>query len=626
MSSRNGEIRRQWHRSTVLAIAALVAAILAIVVFWTLSEIHSQVDSRLSSTLQTVLNTTDQSLRVWAEQTEADVSVLASNEELRKSVENQLRVERDPGVLRGTPDVQNIRRLLAPAVKFYALPGFAIIAPDGVQIAAERNEAVGTMDMAGNNPGLMQRLIEGNAGLALPYKSPLFVDPAGREYPVMSIAGPIRGENGRVIAALALIFDPRRDFTRTMELARLENTGETYAFDRNARFLSKSRFDGILSGSGLLQPNESSILNLEVRDPGGDIGEGFRPNIPRNQQPFTKMAENAITGHAGIDLRGYRDYRGVPVIGAWLWDNQLGMGLATEMDTREAFAPYKRVRSLVMSLFFLMLGVGILLSFSIRHRDRLLASNEVYRQTMNARDDMMAIVAHDLRNPINTMLLRSHLMLQMTGECGGQQSESIRHNLKLLQRTANHMNQLIGDLTDVASIYAGRLHLIKQEVELQQVVEPAIERMRLLSRQKGVEFTAHVTSLVLRLSVDQRRITQVLDNLLGNALKFTPAGGAIAIDVDVRGSVAQVSVSDSGPGIPSEALQKIFEPYWQVQKTRTGMGLGLFIAKTIIEGHGGRIWVDSSIGQGTTFQFTLPSTTGPQKSASQTHPTSSKDV
>jgi signal transduction histidine kinase len=620
MSSGSDPARGRWRQSTIVSFVLLVALLLAIVVFWTLSEIHSQLDNRFSSTLETVLNTTDQSLRIWAEQTEADVSVLASNEELRKNVEEQLRVERDPRVLQGTPALQNIRRLLSPAAKFYVLPGFAIVAPDGVQIVAERNEAVGTMDMASHNPGVMQRLFEGKPGLALPYKSPLFVDPSGREYPVMSIAGPIRSEDGRVIAALALIFDPRRDFTRTMELARLENTGETYAFDRDAHFLSKSRFEGVLSAGGLLQPNKSSILNLEVRDPGGDVSQGFIPAIPRDQQPLTKMAQNAITGRTGIDLRGYRDYRGVRVIGAWLWDNQLGLGLATEMDIREAFAPYRRVRSLVVSMFFLMIGAGILLSLTLRHRDRLLAANEVYRQTMNARDDMMAIVAHDLRNPINTMLLRSHLMLKMTGECGGQQSEGIRNNLKLLQRTANHMNQLIGDLTDVASIYAGRLHLMKQEVELQQVVEPAIERMRLLSRQKGVEFTARVTPHGLRLSVDHRRITQVLDNLLGNALKFTPAGGVITIDVDVCGTEAQVSVADTGPGIPPEALQKIFEPYWQVQKTRSGMGLGLFIARTIIEGHGGSIWVDSSVGQGTTFHFTLPSPSLPQESASPNSP------
>jgi hypothetical protein len=115
-----------------------------------------------------------------------------------------------------------------------------------------------------------------------------------------------------------------------------------------------------------------------------------------------------------------------------------------------------------------------------------------------------------------------------------------------------------------------------------------------LSREKGGEFTSNLTSGVFRLSADQRRITQVLDNLLGNALKFTPAGGAIVINVHVYKDrdEAEISVADTGPGIPLEALQRIFEPYWRVQKTRSGMGLGLFIAKTIVESHEGGIWVE----------------------------------
>jgi signal transduction histidine kinase len=169
------------------------------------------------------------------------------------------------------------------------------------------------------------------------------------------------------------------------------------------------------------------------------------------------------------------------------------------------------------------------------------------------------------------------------------------------------MNQLIGDLADSAKIHAGRLHLERQECTLQQAVEPAIERMQLLCREKGVECDIHVPPDTLRLSADQSRITQVLDNLLGNSLKFTPPGGKITVNVNIQQNEAQVSVADTGPGIPDEALSRIFEPYWQVQKTRTGMGLGLYIAKTIIEGHGGRIWVKSAVGRGTTFYFTLPS-------------------
>jgi len=389
----------------------------------------------------------------------------------------------------------------------------------------------------------------------------------------MTFTAPIRNQAGDVIAALALHADPRLDFTRTTNLARLEKTGETYAFDRQGRLLTESPFDEELRRAGILPSDADSVLNVEIRDPGGNIVEGYHSSTPQQRQPLTRMAQNAIEGNAGIDLRGYRDYRGVRVIGAWLWDNQLNMGLATEMDEREAFAPYRHFRELLLSVLLVTLGVSTVLLLILRHRDRLRASNEAYRQAMNARDDMMAIVAHDLRNPLNTMLLRSHIML-----------------------------------TDAAKIHAGRLHLERRECTLQQVIEPAVARMQLLSQEKGVEFAAHVRPDTLRLSVDQPRITQVLDNLLFNALKFTPPGGKITVNAHIVGNEAQVSVSDTGAGISDEATKRIFEPYWQVEETRTGMGLGLFIAKTIVESHGGRIWVESSVGRGTTFYFTLPST------------------
>jgi signal transduction histidine kinase len=217
---------------------------------------------------------------------------------------------------------------------------------------------------------------------------------------------------------------------------------------------------------------------------------------------------------------------------------------------------------------------------------------------------MMAMVSHDLRNPINAMVLRSDIMIHMLES--GARKEDIKRHLELLQRTVLHMNQLISDLTDFARIQAGRLAIERRECTVLQTIEPAIERARLLANEKGIEFVAHIASDLPLISVAPSRITQIMDNLLGNALKFTPEGGQISVDARSIEREVQVSVADTGPGIPHDALVRIFEPYWQVQKTRSGMGLGLFIAKTLIERHGGRIWVESEVGRGTTFHFAVP--------------------
>ena len=145
-----------------------------------------------------------------------------------------------------------------------------------------------------------------------------------------------------------------------------------------------------------------------------------------------------------------------------------------------------------------------------------------------------------------------------------------------------------------------------EESTVADVLDPAVERAGLLAADKGIEFVVDVASGLPRIHVDRSRITQVLDNLFGNALKFTPKGGRITIEALGVGGAVQVVVSDTGCGIPVDALPRIFEPYWQVQKMRTGLGLGLFIAKTLVEAHGGKIWVYSAPGRGTTFYFTLP--------------------
>ena len=215
----------------------------------------------------------------------------------------------------------------------------------------------------------------------------------------------------------------------------------------------------------------------------------------------------------------------------------------------------------------------------------------------------MSIVAHDLKNPLNTMVLRSHVMIHMLGESG---HDELRRNLEAQERTAHHMSQLISDLTDIAKIQTGRVYLDRKECTVEEAVGPAIERIRLLAKENGIDLVTHLASGLPLIYADRTRITQVLDNLLGNALKFTPKDGRITVEAVALGTEVHVSVTDTGSGIPKDALIHVFEPYWQVQKSRSGMGLGLFIAKSVVEAHGGRIWADSTVGRGTTFCFTLP--------------------
>jgi signal transduction histidine kinase len=585
--------------------AVLLLVILGVAGVWTLKGIQSEVNSRLADSLQTVLNTADEGLRNWVRQTEIDVAAIAETEELRTDVEAQLLTARDRNALLHATALKNIRRLLMPVMKLRKLAEFSVIAPDGIQIASARDEYVGSREIVESTPGLLAKVMNGMSFLGLPVgPSTVRNHSTSQGLPFMTASAPILDQTGKPIAILTFGFDPRDDFTETTRMGRLGKTGETYAFDRNGRLLTASRFRENQTSRSAPLPQESA-LSIEIRDPGGNIDEGFRPTVPHDQQPLTRMAQSATRGEAGVDLNGYRDYRGVPVVGSWRWDEELGMGLAIEMDLAEAYAPSVRIRNLAIFMLLLIVSVIATLLLILRRRARLLAANQAYREALRAREDMMAIVSHDLKNPINSIVLRSHLMIQKV-ERSADPDNDLKHNLQLINRTAFHMNSLISDLTDVAKMQAGQLHVAPQEIPGGEVAQPAIETILLLAKEKQIEFVHDVASDLPMVCVEQFRMTQILGNLLGNAVKFTPKGGRVELTVRGSGDKVLFSVCDTGPGIPSAALSHIFEPYWQVSKTRSGMGLGLFIAKTLVEAHAGRIWVESTVGQGTAFHFTIP--------------------
>jgi tRNA A-37 threonylcarbamoyl transferase component Bud32 len=172
----------------------------------------------------------------------------------------------------------------------------------------------------------------------------------------MFAIAPVRDANFQDVAVLALRLRPEREFTRILQLGRVGESGETYAVDKKGTMVSNSRFDDDLILLGLLPDadHSRSILNLAIRDPGGNMLEGFRPRVRRGELPLTKAAASAIAGESGADLEGYRDYRGVPVVGAWQWLPEYDMGLITEIDHAEAYRPLTILQWAFFSIFGLL--------------------------------------------------------------------------------------------------------------------------------------------------------------------------------------------------------------------------------------------------------------------------------
>ena len=237
---------------------------------------------------------------------------------------------------------------------------------------------------------------------------------------------------------------------------------------------------------------------------------------------------------------------------------------------------------------------------------------QVYRahQAVTARNDLIAVVSHDLKNPLNVLQLQSVLLRHLTGGDLDERSARLRAALDRIQRSVGHMDALVHDLLDLARIEAGRFVLQTRAEPVNAIVEEALMLLRPLAEAKGLDMQDH-TETDATVLADRERIFQVLSNLVGNAIKFTPAGGHIEVRTSMDERSALVEVSDNGPGLAPDKMTEVFTRYWQASATgRQGVGLGLFIAKSIVEAHGGRIWAEPGEAQGAVFKFTLPLATG----------------
>jgi PAS domain S-box-containing protein len=231
------------------------------------------------------------------------------------------------------------------------------------------------------------------------------------------------------------------------------------------------------------------------------------------------------------------------------------------------------------------------------------------REAIGARDTVMGIVAHDLRNPLAAILLQASILRRR----GSQPDRRSTQPLELIERSARRMSRLIRDLLDVASIEAGTLAVECGRVTADHLIADAATVHRPLVSAASLELRLEVAKDLPEVWGDRERLQQVLENLIGNAVKFTAAGGRITLGAAAKDSTVLFWVSDTGAGIAAEHLPLVFERFWQARKDRRlGAGLGLPIVKGIVEAHRGRIWIESIVGRGTTFFFTIPVATSAQ--------------
>lgn len=224
---------------------------------------------------------------------------------------------------------------------------------------------------------------------------------------------------------------------------------------------------------------------------------------------------------------------------------------------------------------------------------------------LSNRDNFLGIVSHDLRNLLGGIVMSAGMLSERAAD--NEDGKQTLVATTRIQSYAAHMNRLIGDLVDVASIEAGKLALAPVPGDAAALIDEAVDTFQATASAKGISLQTEVAERPLPVELDHGRMLQVLANIISNAIKFTSEGGCIRVRGERAGDELRISVSDTGSGIPGSMLEAIFERFWQVGKDdRRGVGLGLYISRSIVEAHGGRIWAESRLGEGSTFCFTLP--------------------
>lgn len=246
--------------------------------------------------------------------------------------------------------------------------------------------------------------------------------------------------------------------------------------------------------------------------------------------------------------------------------------------------------------------------------------DRLYREAaaaIEAREEVLRIVAHDLRNPLNTINLTAEMMIEMAGD-----ETAASRPLEIIMRNAATMDRLVHDLLDVARLEAGRVTIDAKETPVHPLLGRVLELTGASAAAAGIDLQVHAPEDVPALYVDGERVLQLFSNLVGNAIKFTPEGGRVTVRAAAAGGQVRFVVADTGPGIPPERIDHIFDKFWQADAgDRRGLGLGLAIARSIVDAHGGRIGIESRPGEGSEFWFTLPTArTGGTADAGATEP------
>ncbi|MZH03502.1 MAG: PAS domain S-box protein, partial [Nitrospinae bacterium] len=352
----------------VLAIFAFfILGILISIAMLGVSQVEREIKTNLVAQLESVLNSNISSLKRWVKEKKLDAEVIAADSHVYEKLVALKTLDSrgtSPENIIASPELIWLRHHLGSFTQKHGFVGFVVFNNEGKQIGALLDEPVGKSDLK-NLSDFFHRSLKGETVISLPFIAEVDIpDKDGvyrKNWPTMFVSTPVKDKSGNIVAVLSFRLRPESGFSEIMRITRYGVSGESYIFSSDGLLLTDSRFNHQLRKVGLIPPEtwSTSILNIHIKNPLGNLTEGFKPALSETDWPLTRMAASAILGRSEIEVNPYNDYRGVPVVGAWRWLEEYNMGITTEIDASEALQPLYSLKK----SFYILFGFLSLASF-----------------------------------------------------------------------------------------------------------------------------------------------------------------------------------------------------------------------------------------------------------------------
>ncbi len=358
----------------------MVLAVLVVVGWQLRASVKAALRENLESVLLTTLKTERVAVQNWGRMQQSQAESALANKQITALIRLLVANAKPDATsleLLNLPQAAELGRELGPLLKTHDYKGYVVLENSGRIVASNHNELAGIVLSNEEMTFIRKKVFAGQPMLLPPVKSKAMLpdryDVVRLGVPTMFAAAPVFGESGEIVAALGFRIQPETEFTKILEIAQIGTTGETYAFNRDGLMLSNSRFEDDLHRIGLLRKGEDATLTISLLDPGVDLTIESRPKAAQSEQPPTHMATAAPDGREHVDIDGHRDYRGVPVVGAWQWLENEGFGIATKVDVSEANQTLDIISRAFWGLYALLAVASLAMLVSMVRANRLAA-------------------------------------------------------------------------------------------------------------------------------------------------------------------------------------------------------------------------------------------------------------